>query len=102
MKRLTAIGFGLLTVLTLASFVDAQNEVPREIKGGVLNGKAISLPKPEYSDEARAAKIEGTVRVDVLIDEQGTVISADPVITQTETATVEFGGGKVKTVETIW
>ena len=46
------------------------------ISGGVLNGKAISLPKPQYPAIARAAHAAGTVVVQVLIDENGSVVSA--------------------------
>src|SRR5678815_5653925 len=46
------------------------------ISGGVLNGKAISLPKPTYPPIARAAHASGTVVVQVLIDENGSVVSA--------------------------
>jgi periplasmic protein TonB len=46
------------------------------ISGGVLNGKAISLPKPQYPAIARAAHASGTVVVQVLIDENGSVVSA--------------------------
>jgi protein TonB len=46
------------------------------ISGGVLNGKAISLPKPAYPQIARAAHAAGTVVVQVLIDENGNVVSA--------------------------
>ena len=46
------------------------------ISGGVLNGKAISLPKPPYPQIARAAHAAGTVVVQVLIDENGSVVSA--------------------------
>jgi len=46
------------------------------ISGGVLNGKAISLPKPAYPPIARAAHAAGTVVVQVLIDENGSVVSA--------------------------
>lgn len=46
------------------------------ISGGVLNGKAISLPKPAYPPIARAAHAAGTVTVQVLIDENGNVVSA--------------------------
>jgi TonB family protein len=46
------------------------------ISGGVLNGKAITLPRPEYPAEARAARASGTVVVQVTIDEYGNVISA--------------------------
>jgi protein TonB len=46
------------------------------ISGGVLNGKAISLPKPPYPAVAKAARASGTVTVQVTIDENGNVISA--------------------------
>jgi periplasmic protein TonB len=49
------------------------------ISGGVLNGKAISLPKPQYPQIARAAHASGTVTVQVLIDENGNVVSAHAV-----------------------
>lgn len=46
------------------------------IMGGVLNGKALELPKPAYPAIARAAHASGTVVVQVLIDEEGQVIAA--------------------------
>ncbi|MGH9966842.1 MAG: TonB family protein [Pyrinomonadaceae bacterium] len=46
------------------------------ISGGVLNGKAISLPFPPYPPIARQAKASGTVVVQVTIDEYGNVIAA--------------------------
>lgn len=46
------------------------------ISGGVLNGKAISLPAPEYPAIAKQAKASGAVVVQVTIDENGYVISA--------------------------
>jgi protein TonB len=49
------------------------------ISGGVLNGKAISLPKPAYPAIARQAHASGTVVVQVTIDENGSVISAHAV-----------------------
>jgi periplasmic protein TonB len=49
------------------------------ISGGVLNGKAISLPKPGYPPIAKAAHASGTVVVQVLIDENGSVVSASAV-----------------------
>jgi TonB family protein len=44
--------------------------------GGVLNGKAISLPKPSFPPEARQLRASGIVRVQVTIDETGKVIDA--------------------------
>ena len=49
------------------------------ISGGVLNGKAISLPQPDYPAAAKAAGATGTVVVRIIIDEQGNVISAQAV-----------------------
>ena len=46
------------------------------ISGGVLNGKAITLPRPDYPAEARAAKAAGTVVVQITVDEYGNVIAA--------------------------
>ncbi|HUE84182.1 MAG TPA: TonB family protein [Pyrinomonadaceae bacterium] len=44
---------------------------------GVLNGIAISLPKPEYPEKARNARVAGRVVVKVSIDELGRVTSAE-------------------------
>jgi len=46
------------------------------ISGGVLNGKAIRLVQPPYPPIARSAHVSGQVTVQVLIDENGNVISA--------------------------
>jgi TonB family protein len=43
---------------------------------GIVNGIAISLPMPEYPRAAKAVRAEGTVHVQVTIDEEGNVISA--------------------------
>jgi TonB family protein len=49
------------------------------ISGGVLNGKALSLPAPEYPAVAKQAKASGPVAVQVTVDENGSVISAHAV-----------------------
>jgi protein TonB len=54
-------------------------KVPKQISGGVLNGKATSLPKPPYPPAARAVRASGAVSVQVLIDESGNVVSASAV-----------------------
>jgi len=48
------------------------------ISGGVLNGKAIHLVTPQYPAIARSAHAAGQVSVQVLIDENGNVVSATP------------------------
>ena len=45
----------------------------------LLNGKAIALPQPAYPALARAARVSGTVTVQVVIDEQGNVTKAHAV-----------------------
>ena len=45
--------------------------------GAILNGKALSLPRPVYPDAARGRRISGTVIVKIKIDETGTVVSAE-------------------------
>ena len=42
----------------------------------VLNGEAISLPKPTYPQHAVVINLQGSVKVQVTIDEKGNVISA--------------------------
>jgi periplasmic protein TonB len=45
----------------------------------VLNGKALSLPKPDYPIEAQNAGVAGAVAVQVTVDEAGNVIEAKAV-----------------------
>ena len=54
----------------------SNNEAPKTVSGGVLNGKAVSLPKPSYPAAARAVRASGAVQVQVLIDEDGNIFSA--------------------------
>jgi TonB family protein len=48
----------------------------KTISGGLLNGKATSLPKPAYPPIAKQAHASGTVVVQVLVDEQGNIVTA--------------------------
>lgn len=47
--------------------------------GGVLNGKASSLPSPVYPAAAKAVRAEGNVVVQISIDEEGNVVSANAI-----------------------
>ncbi|HEX5886509.1 MAG TPA: energy transducer TonB [Pyrinomonadaceae bacterium] len=49
------------------------------VSSTVLQGKAVFLPKPTYPAMARQIRLQGTVIVQVLIDEQGKVVSAKAV-----------------------
>jgi len=51
----------------------------KPISGGILNGKALSLPTPVYPDIAKRARTSGMVEVEVVIDTNGKVISAKAV-----------------------
>ena len=65
-------------VLT-AGGTGASGSMPAIISGGVLNGKAISLPRPGYPPIAAAAHASGTVVVQVVIDETGAIVAAHAV-----------------------
>jgi len=77
MKHILSAAALMLFSFVFVNVLPAQ-DAPRIIKGGILNGKAISLPKPAYPEEAKAAKLSGTVQIKVIIDEEGNVESAEP------------------------
>lgn len=62
-----------------ASSAVVTNPAIKMISAGVLNGKAKKLPTPVYPAEAKAEKAEGTVNVEIILDEQGKVVSATAV-----------------------
>ena len=51
----------------------------KPISGGILNGRALSLPMPTYPETARRTRASGLVEVEVVIDVNGKVISAKAV-----------------------
>lgn len=57
----------------LALYKSNNPDAPVEI----INGKALSLPKPSYPPEAKAARAKGVVAIKVTIDESGSVIKAE-------------------------
>lgn len=71
-----------------APVVKADGEAParpvargpmKPVSGGILNGKALSLPAPLYPEVARRTRAGGTVEVEVVIDLSGKVITAKAV-----------------------
>lgn len=80
-----APGNGTGSIISAPAKVEIKDEPPppppkptphAPISGGVLNGKAVHLVIPPYPAIARSAHASGAVQVQVLIDENGNVISA--------------------------
>ena len=46
------------------------------VSGGLLNSRAVKLPKPVFPETAKRMRVSGAVTVEVTIDESGKVISA--------------------------
>ena len=85
-----APGAGTGSIISAPTRVEVKDEPPppaptpkptphAPISGGVLNGKAVHLVTPPYPAIARSAHASGSVQVQVLIDENGNVISAHAV-----------------------
>jgi protein TonB len=53
-----------------------QNEGPVQLASTIISSKAVEKPAPPYPPIARAAGIQGTVAVQIVVDEQGRVIQA--------------------------
>lgn len=76
------VATGTVAVGAGAPVVKVEDDAPapkppvRPISGGVLNGRALSLPAPAYPEMAKRARTTGTVVVEVVIDVSGRVISA--------------------------
>ncbi len=64
---------------TMSPSANNTGGTPKKVSGGVLNGKASSLPAPEYPAAARAVEASGTVNVQITINEQGDIVSASAV-----------------------
>lgn len=54
----------------------AAQEKHSPVSAGVLNGKALSLPRPDYPADARNAGVDGVVVIQVTVDEMGNVTEA--------------------------
>jgi TonB family protein len=79
-RILLGILFSLaLGCLPAAAQPDGTAKAVKIAEGGVINGKAVSLPKPAYPATAKAVSASGAVSVRVTIDEEGNVVSAEAV-----------------------
>jgi TonB family protein len=54
----------------------SSGSITKPVEGGLLNSKALSLPKPVLSEEAKRLKQTGKITVKVIVDENGKVVSA--------------------------
>ena len=54
----------------------SSGSITKPVEGGLLNSKALSLPKPVLSEEAKRLKQTGKITVRVIVDENGKVVSA--------------------------
>jgi TonB family protein len=78
------VGFLLLTALVIASTAAGQkvdenvarneSKVPRAGENGVTRPECIHCPEPQYNNEARKAKLSGTVLLDVTVTAEGDVL----------------------------
>jgi TonB family protein len=67
-----------LTLPEPATVGSEKSSVPAKATavGGVFNGKALNLPKPPYPAIAKFARVQGSIPVRVVIDEEGNVVQA--------------------------
>ncbi|MFL6281759.1 MAG: VWA domain-containing protein [Pyrinomonadaceae bacterium] len=56
--------------------VDERARQKGPISGGVLNSKAVSLPRPNYPSAAKSVGAQGRVVIELMIDETGKVVKA--------------------------
>src|SRR5437667_4017992 len=83
-----APGNGTGSIISAPAKVEIKDEPPppppkptphAPISGGVMNGKAIHLVQPDYPAVAKSAHAAGQVKVQILVDENGNVLSASVV-----------------------
>jgi len=66
----------LVTDLGVPPPISTPKAHPKIVSKGVVTGEAVTLPKPSYPEIAKRVGLQGTVAVQILIDEAGKVISA--------------------------
>lgn len=80
MEKTILVALAVAICISSAFAQNARNSnsggLPAVISGGILNGKATSLPTPVYPADAAAVGVTGTVTVQILVDEFGKVIDA--------------------------
>ena len=66
----------ILALLIISLNVWAQEQASPIVKAGILNGRTKTMPQPGYPETARLANLGAIVAVNVIVDENGNVISA--------------------------
>ena len=75
-KLLVTLGLALMISSSQLIFAQEKDANDKTIFGGVVNGRAISLPAPEYPPAAQAIKARGRVQVQIEIAKDGSVSSS--------------------------
>ncbi|MBI1761624.1 MAG: energy transducer TonB [Acidobacteria bacterium] len=76
-KRQTVLLTGVLWLLAnLLLLTQPAVQAVETVEAGNLNGRALSLPTPEYPALAKQTRTTGLVKVDIVISETGKVESA--------------------------
>lgn len=55
------------------------DKIEQIVAGGVMNGMILKKPQPQYPSEAKRSRTQGTVVVQVIVDEKGLVVSAQAI-----------------------
>src|SRR4051812_5522797 len=73
MKTLVSLLLALLfSILT----INVAAQTPTILQAGILNGRTKTMPQPDYPESARVANVGALIAVKVVVDESGSVVSA--------------------------
>ncbi len=76
-RNYSAVELSKKTETSSNSTAEDQGDGRKILSGGVLEGRAVELPKPSYPPAARAVRATGSVEIQVLILEDGSVFEAE-------------------------
>jgi ankyrin repeat protein len=77
--HVTLLALFVVTLSAQAQVNNSRDLPPRTVRAGILNSKATVLPKPTLPDTDERTGLSGSITVEVIVDEQGDVISAKAV-----------------------
>src|ERR1043165_2730656 len=76
MRRVVLLSVMLLIVFAVGTYAQRK---PKEIRVGIINGRANYLPAPVLSKKVRASCEDTHVKVEVIVDMNGRVVAAQAV-----------------------